>query len=108
MIEKAYGKFANRVSDFIGSVWSIAILLTAIIGTGIYFGFTTVWEEHLHTVMAFVALVAVFFVQRSQRHGEKLTNLKLNELIKALEGADNEVAGLEKEDDEVVEHEASK
>lgn len=102
MIDKIYGRFANRASDFIGSVWSLVILLAAIAGTGIYSGFSHRWEVVLHLAMAFMALVAVFFLQRSQRHGDKATNLKLDELIKSIEGARNRVAEVEKESEEVI------
>lgn len=102
MIEKAYGRFANRVSDFIGSVWSVIILLSGIAISGFYSGFSHSWELRLHLAMAFLALVAVFFLQRSQRHDNKATNLKLDELIKALDGARNEVAEIEKDSDEAM------
>lgn len=102
MLEKAYGQFANRVSDFIGSVWSLAILLCMIAATGIYAEFSERWERHLHTIMAFLALIAVFFLQRSQRHDDRATNLKLDELIEATESARNEVANVSKESDEVI------
>jgi low affinity Fe/Cu permease len=104
MLEKLYGLFANRVSDFIGSVWSLLILLVAIVATGLYFEFSPHWESRLHIAMAFLALVAVFFLQRSQRHDDKAINLKLDELIKAAEGARNHVAEVNKESDEVLDH----
>ncbi len=102
MMEKVYGRFANRVSDFIGSVWSVMILVAGIAASGIYSGFSHSWELRLHLSMAFVALVAVFFLQRSQRHDDKAINLKLDELIKALDGARNEVADIEKDSDEAM------
>lgn len=102
MIEKIYGRFANRLSDFIGSVWSVLIVLAAIAATGIYFKFSQHWERHLHTIMAFAALIAVFFLQRSQRHDDKAINLKLEELINAVKGARNQVANVDKESDEVI------
>jgi Predicted small integral membrane protein len=108
MIDKAYGRFANAVSDFIGSVWSLAILLAGIIGSGIYSGFSHRWELILHLVMAFLALVAVFFLQRSQRHDTKATNIKLDELIRSLEGPRDQIAEVEKESEEVVEKYSSK
>jgi low affinity Fe/Cu permease len=102
MIEKTYGRFANRVSDFVGSVWSLLILLAAILLTGVYFEFSEHWERHLHLAMTFLALLAVFFLQRSQRHDDKAINFKLDELIKALEGPRNHVANVNKESDEVL------
>ncbi len=102
MIEKTYGRFANRVSDFVGSVWSLLILLAAILLTDLYFEFSGHWERRLHTAMAFLALVAVFFLQRSQRHDDKAINLKLDELVQAAEGARNQVANVNKESDQVL------
>jgi low affinity Fe/Cu permease len=104
MIEKTYGRFANRVSDFVGSVWSLLILLAAVLLSGLYFEFSERWERHLHTAMAFIAILAVFFLQRSQRHDDKAINLKLDELIKAAEGARNHVAEVDKGSDEVLDH----
>lgn len=108
MIDKAYGKFANGVSDFIGSVWSLVLLLAGIIGTGVYSEFSHRWEILLHLAMAFLALVAVFFLQRSQRHDTKATNLKLDELIKSLDGPRNDVAAIEKESEEIIDNYSSK
>ena len=108
MIDKAYGKFATGVSDFIGSVWSVVPLLIGIIGTGIYADFSLTWERHIHLVMAFLALVAVFFLQRSQRHDNKATNLKLDELIRALDGPRNHIAEVEKESEEVIDNYSKK
>jgi low affinity Fe/Cu permease len=96
------------VSDFIGSVWSLILLLAGIIGTGVYAGFSHRWEIMLHLAMAFLALVAVFFLQRSQRHDTKATNLKLDELIRSLEGPRNHIAEVEKESEEVIDKMSSK
>jgi low affinity Fe/Cu permease len=108
MIDKAYGKFANGVSNFVGSVWSLVLLLTGVIGSGLYADFSLPWERHIHLAMAFLALVAVFFLQRSQRHDTKATNLKLDELIRSLEGPRNNIAEVEKESEEVIDKMSSK
>ena len=101
-MEKIYGRFANRVSDFFGSVWSVMLLLASIALSGIFSGFSHSWESRLHLAMAFLALVAVFFLQRSERHDSKATNLKLDELIKALDSARNEVTEIKKDSDEAM------
>ncbi|HJS51863.1 MAG TPA: low affinity iron permease family protein [Pyrinomonadaceae bacterium] len=102
MIDSYYGAFANKISHFLGSVWSLAILLILIAVTGLYFDFSLAWETHLVTVLGFLALVAILFLQRSQRHGDRATHIKLDELIRAAEGARNEVAAVEKQAEEVI------
>lgn len=102
MIEKTYGRFANRVSDCVGSVWSLLILLAAVLLSGLYFEFSERWVHYLHLAMTFLALVAVFFLQRSQRHDDRAINLKLDELVQAAEGARNQVANVNKESDQVL------
>jgi low affinity Fe/Cu permease len=107
MIDRHYSRLANAVSEFVGSVWSLLILVAAIVGTGIYFDFSPEWELRLVTVIGLISVLAIFFLQRSQRHDDKATQLKLDELIKAVEGARNELAQIEKEPEEVIEKLAS-
>ena len=108
MIDKYYGAFANRVSRFMGSVWSLTMLLCLIVASGIYFEFSHYWESRLVTIMGFLAVVAIFFLQRSQQHSDRATHLKLDELVKAVEGARNEVAAVEHEPEEVIDEFAAR
>ena len=39
--------------------------------------------------------MVLFFLQKSQNHNDKATHLKLDELVKAVEGARNEVVSVE-------------
>jgi len=103
MIDKYYSILASRISGFVGSVWSLTILVALVVGTGIYFDFSPQWESRLVTFLAVISVLAIFFLQRSQRHDDKATQLKLDELVKAVEGARNEVVQIEKEPEHVIE-----
>ena len=103
MIDKYYSILASRISAFVGSVWSLAILVGVVIGTGIYFDFSPHWESRLVIALSVISVLAIFFLQRSQRHDDKATQLKLDELVKAVEGARNEVVRIEKEPEHVIE-----
>jgi low affinity Fe/Cu permease len=87
--------FAFRVSEFIGSFWALMLLAASILATGYYFRFSTEWKINASLVLAVIALAVLIFLQKSQNHNDKATHLKLDELIKASEGARNEIASVE-------------
>lgn len=102
MLDKKFGILAARVSTMIGSVWAVITVLAAVLISGTYFGFSEKWENHIGLIIAVAALFAVFLVQRSQSHDDRATHLKLDELVRAVEGARNEFASIENESEETV------
>lgn len=98
-----YRVFAFRVSEFIGSFWALMLLATSILATGYYFRFSTEWKINASLILAVIALAVLVFLQKSQNHNDKATHLKLDELIKASEGARNEIASVETEAEESIE-----
>lgn len=102
MLDKKFGILAARVSTMIGSVWAVIGVLAAVLISGTYFGFSEKWENHIGLIIAIAALFAVFSVQRSQSHDDRATHLKLDELVRAVEGARNEFASIENESEETV------
>jgi len=95
-MDKVFGKFAAIVSSYIGSVWAVIIVFAAIFISGWYAGFSNDWAIHTGGAASVIALLSVIFLQRSQNHNDRATHLKLDELVKAIEGARNEVAESEK------------
>ncbi len=89
--------FAAKISQFIGSLWALVILVLSISLTGYYFNFSGKWESNISFVLSVVTLTVLVFLQKSQNHNDKATHLKLDELIKASEGARDEVAAVEDE-----------
>lgn len=97
-----FHKFALHVSRLLGSMWTfIAAVLLIVIG-GLYLGFTEKWT--VESIVVIITFLMVFFLQHSQNADEKATHLKLDELIRAVEGARNEVIAVE-EKPEVEVHE---
>lgn len=92
-----FRKFANVVSQMIGSAWAFLFTIALILGTGYYFSFSASWKNNLSVVATVTALFLLIFLQKSQNHSDKATHLKLDELIRAAEGARNELASVEEE-----------
>src|SRR5437868_9102414 len=99
----AFRIFARRSSIVLGSAWTFAsaILIIVIWGlTGPTFHFSNTWQLIINTGTTIVTFLMVFLIQNTQNRDAKAAHLKLDELIRALKGARNELIDLEKLADE--------
>ena len=70
--------------------------------TGPIFGFSDTWQLVINTGTTVVTFLMVFLIQRSQNKDAKAIQLKLNELVAAMEGASNRLIDIEDlEEDEL-------
>jgi low affinity Fe/Cu permease len=99
----AFRIFARRSSTVLGSAWAfgIAILVIVIWGlTGPAFHYSNTWQLIINTGTTIVTFLMVFLIQNTQNRDAKAAHLKLDEIIRALKGARNELIDLEKLTDE--------
>jgi low affinity Fe/Cu permease len=99
----AFRFFAKRSSMMLGSAWAFAaaILIILIWGlTGPMFHYSDTWQLIINTGTTIVTFLMVFLIQNTQNRDAKAAHLKLDELIRALKGARNELIDLEKLADE--------
>ena len=95
--------FARHSSIVLGSAWTFAsaILIIVIWGlTGPIFHYADTWQLIINTGTTIVTFLMVFLIQNTQNRDAKAAQLKLDELIRALKGARNELIDLEKLADE--------
>jgi len=103
VVSDAFRLFARRSSMLLGSAWAfgIAILVIVIWGlTGPAFHYSNTWQLIINTGTTIVTFLMVFLIQNTQNRDAKAAHLKLDEIIRALEGARNELIDLEKLADE--------
>jgi low affinity Fe/Cu permease len=104
-IRDAFGVFARRTSNILGSAWAfvIALLVIAVWAiTGPTFHYSDTWQLIINTGTTIVTFLMVFLIQNTQNRDAKAVHLKLDELIRALGGARNKLVDLEKlSDDEL-------
>ena len=98
-----FRKYAQYVSQAIGSVRAFLIFIVLLVTTGYYEHFSSRWENTVSFLIAVGTLSVLFFLQKSQNHSDKATHLKLDELIKASKRARNEVISAENEPEEKLE-----
>src|SRR6266545_3544297 len=91
-IEEKFAQLAGKVSVATGSVWafSLALLLVlAWIATGPVFHYSEEWQLVINTGTTIITFLMVFVIQHAQNKDMRAVQLKLNELIAAIDGASN-------------------
>ena len=105
---RAFERMASAATRFTGSVPAFAIALGIIVVWGItgpLFHFSDTWQLVINTGTTIVTFLMVFLIQQSQNKDSLATQLKLNELVAALDGASNrliDVEGLSEHDLQVL------
>jgi low affinity Fe/Cu permease len=91
-------RFAQSVTNQVGRSWafSLALLATLVwIASGPIFHYSDTWQLAWNTVTSVVTFLMVFLIQRSQNKESLAIQLKLNELVAAVEGASNRLIDIE-------------
>jgi len=69
-------------------------------GLGPHFRFSDTWQLIMNTVSSIVTFLMVFLIQNTENRDTREIHLKLDELIRAKQGARNEFVGLERLSDD--------
>jgi low affinity Fe/Cu permease len=103
VISDAFRIFARRTSAMLGSAWAFVAALFIIVVwaiTGPTFHFSDTWQLIINTGTTIVTFLMVFLIQNTQNRDAKAMHLKLDEIIRALKRARNEMVDLEELSDE--------
>ena len=71
--------------------------------TGPLFHFSDTWQLVINTGTTIITFLMVFLIQNAQNRDTEALQLKLDELIRSLHSANNEIIDLEEMDDEEME-----
>jgi low affinity Fe/Cu permease len=102
-VRDAFRVFARHSSQILGSAWAFIIAIVVIVVWGITgpaFHFSDTWQLIINTGTTIVTFLMVFLIQNTQNRDAKAVHLKLDELIRALKGARNNLVDLEKLSDD--------
>ena len=98
VVSDAFRVFAHRSAAMLGSAWafaSAAFVILVWIVTGPTFHFSDTWQLIINTATTIITFLMVFLIQNTQNRDAKAMHLKLDELIRAIQGARNQLVDLE-------------
>ncbi len=102
-MKETFRKFAENTANAVGSYWAFLLAaLTVIIWavSGPLFGFSDTWQLVINTGTTVVTFLMVFLIQNTQNRAERVTSLKLDELLRAMKGARTQLVKLDDMSDE--------
>ena len=106
-VRENFRHFAHRTSQFVGSPGMFVFACLIIIGwgvTGPMFHYSDTWQLVINTSTTIVTFLMVFLIQNTQNRDARAVHLKLDELIRAIKGARNQLVDLE----DMTDHELDK
>jgi low affinity Fe/Cu permease len=82
--------FAERAARAVGSYWAFMLALLVVViwaATGPIFNYSDTWQLIINTGTTIVTFLMVFLIQNTQNRETRIVTLKLDELLRGVEGA---------------------
>ena len=102
-MEKLFTRIANWVAHVTGLPLTFAVCCLIVVVwavSGPFFGFSDTWQLVINTGTTIITFLMVFLIQRTQNKDSLALQMKLNEIVAALEGASNRLISVEDLDEE--------
>ncbi|HEX4145775.1 MAG TPA: low affinity iron permease family protein [Pirellulales bacterium] len=101
-MQELFRKFARVISDCAGSPWAFLLAVVSIIAwtaLGPSTSYSNTWQLVINTATTIITFLMVFLIQNTQNRDARVTQLKLDELLRAVTKARTGLMGLEDQPD---------
>ena len=101
-----FGKVAAKIAALVGSPWAFGLAVGAIVvwaAVGPRNHYSDTWQLIINTGTTIVTFLMVFLIQNTQNRDARAIHLKLDEVIRAIGSAHNELIDIEKLSDAKLE-----
>ena len=97
-MNEMFRRFAQGTASVVGSSWwflsaVVVVVIWAMLGP--IYHFSDTWQLVINTVSSVITILMVFLIQNTQNRDSKAIQLKLNELLRGVEGARTGLVNLE-------------
>src|SRR5215207_1630098 len=106
-MREGFRRLAGLITEAVGTPWALLLAIAIVLVwalSGPFFGFSDTWQLIINTGTTVVTFLMVFVIQNSQNRDTKIVALKLDELLRAHEGARTELCGLDDMSEEDLTH----
>jgi low affinity Fe/Cu permease len=107
-MQQFFRRFAHATATAVGSPWAFVVALGVVVAwwlTGSASGYSDRWQLIINTGTTIVTFLMVFLIQNTQNREARVTQLKLDELIRSVKQARNRLVAMEDEELARIEHE---
>lgn len=97
-LKEVFRRFAHQASEIMGSPWLFLMALLIVIIwalTGSLFDYSNSWQLIINTGTTIVTFLMVFVIQNTQNRDAHAMHLKLDELLRSVKEARNDLINLE-------------
>jgi low affinity Fe/Cu permease len=101
-----FGKTAAKTAGWVGSPWAFTFAVLTIVlwgASGTYFHYSDTWQLVINTGTTIITFLVVFLIQNTQNRNDRAVQLKLDEIIRAIHSAHNEMIDIEELSDAELE-----
>jgi len=102
-MNRLFQQIAERTALLVGTPWAFigaVIVIVAWAASGPLFGYSDTWQLVVNTGTTIITFLIVFLIQNTQNRETRIVRLKLDELLRGVQGARTGFASLDQMTDE--------